>query len=108
MSGISSSGNSVRQRPSDPELSVGPSTVTPRFEKGGDVRHDLRPVLATAAFSRSDPVSSYAGESPPPFVRMFGVPSVAGSDTVEVSAESIFDRLEPLLPSVQKPIQYVG
>jgi radical SAM family uncharacterized protein len=27
---------------------------------------------------------------------------------VEVSAESIFGRLEPLLPSVQKPIQYVG
>src|SRR5919107_1878210 len=27
---------------------------------------------------------------------------------VEVPAESIFGRLEPLLPSVQKPIQYVG
>ena len=25
-----------------------------------------------------------------------------------VAAESLFARLEPLLPSVQKPIQYVG
>ena len=25
-----------------------------------------------------------------------------------VTAESVFPRLEPLLPSVQKPIQYVG
>jgi radical SAM family uncharacterized protein len=36
------------------------------------------------------------------------VPSVAGSDAVEASAASIFPRLEPLLMSVQKPIQYVG
>jgi radical SAM family uncharacterized protein len=36
------------------------------------------------------------------------VPSVPGSDIVEVQAGSIFSRLEPLLPSVQKPIQYVG
>jgi radical SAM superfamily enzyme YgiQ (UPF0313 family) len=36
------------------------------------------------------------------------VSAVARADAVQTSPESIFGRLEPLLPSVQKPIQYVG
>ena len=39
------------------------------------------------------------------------MPAVGASDTARSSSrspESLFTRLEPLLPSVQKPIQYVG